>query len=57
MFMVHVFLYKHWKDGEIHFYVKKIRFSSKCWFGSIPKRKLSDQIAAIFSGKNTVHYI
>lgn len=37
--------------------MKNIKFSPKHWFGNLPKRKLSDQTAAILSGKNNVLYL
>lgn len=37
--------------------MKKIKFSPKYWFGNFPERKLSDQTAAILSGKKNVLYL
>lgn len=63
MLMVYVFSYKHLNGGggrgehSHQLEMEKFRFSSKHQFGRLPKRKLSDWIAVIFSSENTMQYI
>lgn len=45
------------KKQTLQLGMKKIKFSPKYWFGNFPKRKLSDQTAAILSGKKNVLYL
>jgi len=45
------------KKKTLQLGMKKIKFSPKHWFGNFPKRKLSDQTAAILSSKKNVLYL